>query len=175
MGSEKLGDLCSLNLRNSWECIDEMLGEYQATKLPLFNMNFGAPDAEPSEKSALDGHSGVTHLGAEPVLYTHTAWYPGANFRPGWGPGFSPLGFTSRGNNVPEFGIRREALDWKKLLSITRQTRYTEIIKRVNLLSYLYGLILIDPIEWMRCIEDAKKNHRYSTIRNKEFPTPKLE
>jgi hypothetical protein len=166
--------------------MNEVLRKYAQVMVMDFNkLYLGRPDPESSENLPLDGYDGSTYLGGEPTLYVRTSWIRSDSYPAGLGPGYEHVGLLIPGVKVPDFGIRREALDWWDLtqkrthakpseLVMIKQV-YPDIIKRVNLLSWVYGLIFIERKIWHECMKKAKKNHRYSTVRNKEFGELDLE
>jgi hypothetical protein len=145
------------------------------TKLNLRQLNLGTLNGNLSEKPTLDGHNGVTHLGPQPILYIRMKKLPSDNWPIGWGPGGENIGMCIPNIKVPEYGIQQEPLKWRDLLRPEeRAAKYSEIIKRINLLSYVFGVTFVDW-EFVKCKRKAKETGRYSKVRSHEFKTLNLE
>jgi len=144
--------------------------------MDLKGLRLGAADKTKKlpKTLTLDGYGGTTHIGKTPTLYVRKMYLPDDNFRCGWGPGYRHVGWQDTVKK-PDFGLRREALNWKSLLGQPKASRYQQIIQRVNLISYTNGLFLLDSIGWHDCFVKAKKAKRYSKVRSIEFTIPNLE
>ena len=157
--------------------MDRMLGIYHnMTKINLRQLNLGTLNGNLSEKPTLDGHNGVTHLGPQPTLYIRMKKLPSDNWLIGWGPGFENVGMCIPNIKVPEYGIQQEPLKWRDLLRPEeRAAKYPEIIKLINLISYVEGVIFVDSFKLRDYKKKAKETSRYSKVRSLEFKTLNLE
>ncbi|KAE9371245.1 hypothetical protein N431DRAFT_467435 [Stipitochalara longipes BDJ] len=155
---------------NMWASINTLLQDYATNVMNVNEMNIGDLNAQPSEKPSLDGYNRTTYIGAQPTLYTRTIQTESDDYPKGWGPGIDRVGFCILDVKVPEYGIRREPLKWRELLDPENRAAYhLEIIKRVNLISYVAGLIFCDLGIWRRCKREAKETGRYGKTRSLEF------
>lgn len=156
-----------------------MEAEYQKETMHIERLKLGTSKTGAPAKPTLDGHGGKTYLGPRPTLYIRITPGPQEDFRKGWGPGYKHVGQLIPGIKVPEYDIRREALNWRELVheepAINSASRCSEIIKRANLLGYVHGPINCDANMWMKCKREAKEKKNYSKLRTLEFKTPKIE